>query len=77
MKSIYLIIWYYREGFDPYKDTVGPGIYGGIVKRDESGEVGGHNDGDRDDTGDCDDDDDAGDIGDGKGLLARWGWWGR
>ena len=22
------------EGFDPYKDTVGPGIYGGIVKRD-------------------------------------------
>merc|ERR1711924_19797 len=28
------------EGFDPYKDTVGPGIYGGIVKRDpETGEV--------------------------------------
>jgi len=22
------------EGFDPYRDTVGPGIYGGIVKRD-------------------------------------------
>jgi len=22
------------EGFDPYADTVGPGIYGGIVKRD-------------------------------------------
>ena len=29
-----------REGFDPYRDTVGPGIYGGIVKRDENGEVG-------------------------------------
>ena len=28
-----------REGFDPYRDTVGPGIYGGIVKRDENGEV--------------------------------------
>merc|ERR1712032_766643 len=28
-----------QEGFDPYKDTVGPGIYGGIVKRDENGEV--------------------------------------
>merc|ERR1719331_488222 len=28
------------EGFDPYKDTVGPGIYGGIVKRDvHTGEV--------------------------------------
>lgn len=26
------------EGFDPYKDTVGPGIYGGIVKR-ENGQV--------------------------------------
>jgi len=26
-----------KEGFDPYNDTVGPGIYGGIVKRDESG----------------------------------------
>merc|ERR1712109_290040 len=24
-----------QEGFDPYRDTVGPGIYGGIVKRDE------------------------------------------
>eukprot|EP00746_Dinoflagellata_sp_MGD_P167775 gnl/MRDRNA2_/MRDRNA2_98675_c0_seq1.p1 gnl/MRDRNA2_/MRDRNA2_98675_c0~~gnl/MRDRNA2_/MRDRNA2_98675_c0_seq1.p1 ORF type:complete len:348 (-),score=60.02 gnl/MRDRNA2_/MRDRNA2_98675_c0_seq1:50-1093(-) len=23
-----------NEGFDPYADTVGPGIYGGIVKRD-------------------------------------------
>lgn len=23
-----------NEGFDPYRDTVGPGIYGGIVKRD-------------------------------------------
>jgi len=28
-----------NEGFDPYADTVGPGIYGGIVKRDESGEI--------------------------------------
>jgi len=28
-----------NEGFDPYKDTVGPGIYGGIVKRDASGEI--------------------------------------
>merc|ERR1712037_1040120 len=28
-----------QEGFDPYKDTVGPGIYGGIVKRDENGQV--------------------------------------
>lgn len=27
------------EGFDPYKDTVGPGIYGGIVKRDAEGKV--------------------------------------
>jgi hypothetical protein len=25
------------EGFDPYIDTVGPGIYGGSVKRDEQG----------------------------------------
>eukprot|EP00438_Fugacium_kawagutii_P027452 Skav208103 [mRNA] locus=scaffold1681:270079:277632:- [translate_table: standard] len=31
-----------NEGFDPYADTVGPGfrsIYGGIVKRDESGQI--------------------------------------
>jgi len=29
-----------KEGFDPYADTVGPGIYGGNVKRDEiTGEV--------------------------------------
>ena len=28
-----------NEGFDPYRDAVGPGIYGGIVKRDTSGEV--------------------------------------
>ncbi|CAK0833234.1 unnamed protein product [Prorocentrum cordatum] len=29
-----------NEGFDPYADTVGPGIYGGIVKRDPgTGEV--------------------------------------
>ncbi|CAJ1386392.1 unnamed protein product [Effrenium voratum] len=28
-----------NEGFDPYADTVGPGIYGGIVKRDTSGQV--------------------------------------
>ncbi|KAL3920747.1 MAG: hypothetical protein SGILL_003105 [Bacillariaceae sp.] len=27
------------EGFDPYADTVGPGIYGGSVKRSENGEV--------------------------------------
>jgi len=28
------------EGFDPYADTVGPGIYGGLVKRDSlTGEV--------------------------------------
>ena len=28
-----------NEGFDPYADTVGPGIYGGIVKRDDKGAV--------------------------------------
>ncbi|KAG8468750.1 hypothetical protein KFE25_013833 [Diacronema lutheri] len=28
-----------REGFDPYADTVGAGIYGGSVKRDASGRV--------------------------------------
>jgi len=28
-----------NEGFDPYRDTVGAGIYGGIVKRDETGAV--------------------------------------
>ena len=28
-----------NEGFDPYADTVGPGIYGGIVKRDDQGQV--------------------------------------
>ena len=27
------------EGFDPYADTVGAGIYGGVVQRDQSGEV--------------------------------------
>lgn len=27
------------EGFDPYADTVGPGIYGGSVERDSNGEV--------------------------------------
>jgi len=27
------------EGFDPYADSVGPGIYGGVVKRDENGEI--------------------------------------
>jgi len=27
------------EGFDPYRDSVGPGIYGGIVKRDRNGQV--------------------------------------
>lgn len=28
-----------NEGFDPYADTVGPGIYGGIVQRDQAGQV--------------------------------------
>ena len=28
-----------KEGFDPYTDSVGPGIYGGIVKRDDNGEI--------------------------------------
>jgi hypothetical protein len=28
-----------KEGFDPYADSVGPGIYGGIVKRDINGNV--------------------------------------
>lgn len=27
------------EGFNPYRDTVGPGIYGGIVARNERGEI--------------------------------------
>lgn len=27
------------DGFDPYADTVGPGIYGGSVKRDQDGNV--------------------------------------
>jgi len=27
------------EGFDPYADTVGAGIYGGSVQRDEQGEI--------------------------------------
>jgi len=27
------------DGFDPYADTVGPGIYGGSVKRNEKGEI--------------------------------------
>ena len=27
------------EGFNPYADTVGPGIYGGRVKRDANGEI--------------------------------------
>ena len=27
------------EGFNPYADTVGPGIYGGIVKRNSQGIV--------------------------------------
>ena len=27
------------EGFDPYRDSVGPGIYGGVVKRDAGGAV--------------------------------------
>jgi len=27
------------EGFDPYADTVGPGIYGGSVKRDADGSI--------------------------------------
>lgn len=28
-----------QEGFDPYSDSVGPGIYGGIVQRDSLGQV--------------------------------------
>ena len=28
-----------NEGFDPYRDSVGAGIYGGSVKRSDSGEV--------------------------------------
>ena len=28
-----------NEGFDPYRDSVGAGIYGGIVKRSDSGEI--------------------------------------
>jgi ankyrin repeat protein len=28
-----------NEGFNPYADSVGPGIYGGIVKRDQNGEI--------------------------------------
>lgn len=28
-----------NEGFDPYGDSVGPGIYGGIVTRDDDGNV--------------------------------------
>jgi hypothetical protein len=27
------------EGFDPYSDSVGPGIYGGNVKRDADGKI--------------------------------------
>ena len=27
------------DGFDPYADTVGPGIYGGNVERNENGEI--------------------------------------
>ena len=27
------------EGFNPYSDSVGPGIYGGIVKRGDQGEI--------------------------------------
>ena len=27
------------DGFDPYADSVGPGIYGGTVKRDDMGQV--------------------------------------
>jgi len=28
-----------NDGFDPYADTVGAGIYGGSIKRDEMGEI--------------------------------------
>jgi hypothetical protein len=28
-----------KEGFDPYADTVGPGIYGGSVERDRDGNI--------------------------------------
>ena len=35
-----LIFMYFSSaGSDPYKDTVGPGIYGGVVKRDNTGRV--------------------------------------
>ena len=27
------------QGFDPYADSVGPGIYGGVVRRDAEGEL--------------------------------------
>ena len=35
----FLVTCLSREGFDPYADTVGPGIYGGVVKRDVEGRV--------------------------------------
>jgi len=28
-----------QEGFNPYADSVGPGIYGGYIKRDENGRI--------------------------------------
>lgn len=28
-----------KDGFDPYSDTVGPGIYGGNVKRNDDGSI--------------------------------------
>ena len=28
-----------NEGFNPYSDSVGPGIYGGTVMRDQEGEI--------------------------------------
>ena len=28
-----------KEGFDPYADSVGAGIYGGVVKRDKAGKI--------------------------------------
>ena len=37
--SLQLTLRLDSDGFDPYADTVGPGIYGGSVKRDENGDV--------------------------------------
>lgn len=36
---VQLILIFFSEGFDPYADTVGAGIYGGGVKRDGNGNI--------------------------------------